>query len=173
MKNKPTDPSTEERAAANVDSLVDLDFVASRHTGLTLRQILVPIDFSDCPLRALDLASTIAHPFGAKLTLLHVVESAVSQQSYPGSLRRWRKPIKASSKPVANALRLQILVRIGRAHSEIPDTASALGADLIVMGIHGYTGLKHVLLGSTTERVVRKAACPVLTARLPERAVLK
>jgi universal stress protein A len=57
------------------------------------------------------------------------------------------------------------LSRMGRAHSEIPDTAKALGADLIVMGTHGYTGLKHMLLGSTAERVVRQAPCPVLTVR--------
>jgi nucleotide-binding universal stress UspA family protein len=70
-------------------------------------------------------------------------------------------------------LRMEILVRIGHAHSEIPDTASALNVDLIVMGTHGYAGLKHVLLGSTTERVVRHAACPVLTVRLPATSALK
>jgi nucleotide-binding universal stress UspA family protein len=57
---------------------------------------------------------------------------------------------------------------MGHAYSEIPDTAKAMGADLIVIATHGYTGLKHVLLGSTAERVVRHAPCPVLTVRQPE-----
>jgi nucleotide-binding universal stress UspA family protein len=51
------------------------------------------------------------------------------------------------------------------AHGEITDAAKSLRADLIVIATHGYTGLKHVLLGSTTERVVRHAHCPVLVVR--------
>jgi len=157
----------------------------SSNTGINLKQILVPIDFSDCSLRALDLASLIAQPFGAKLTLLHVVEPAVYQQNFLGItppleesnqtlVESGRERLAAvSRKRVGYRLRTESLVRVGRAHSEIPDTASALSADLIVMGTHGYTGLKHVLLGSTAERVVRHAACPVLTVRLPTTSALK
>src|SRR6185503_2810715 len=57
------------------------------------------------------------------------------------------------------------LVRQGRSFHEIADAARALKTDLIIMSTHGYTGLKHALLGSTAERVVRHAPCPVLVVR--------
>jgi nucleotide-binding universal stress UspA family protein len=70
---------------------------------------------------------------------------------------------------------VEILVRMGRAHSEIPDTAKAMGVDLIIISTHGYAGLKHALLGSTAEKVLRCASCPVLTVSnstepIPERS---
>jgi len=179
MKMKPTSPNAEDRTPSNVESSAELDQQSWRNIlgPVSFKQILVPIDFSDCSLRALDYALTLALPFGAKITLLHVVEPAVSQQSYLGVtppleetyqslVEAGRERLVAlSRKRIGNRLRAETLVRIGRAHSEIPDTAKALSADLIVMGTHGYTGLKHLLLGSTTERVVRHAACPVLTIR--------
>ena len=57
------------------------------------------------------------------------------------------------------------LVRVGHPYQEITQAAQELKADLIVIATHGYTGLKHILLGSTAERVVRHASCPVLTVR--------
>src|SRR5260221_11171706 len=59
-------------------------------------------------------------------------------------------------------LAVEVLVRIGRAHSEIPDTAKATDSNLIIMGSQGHGGLKPALLGGTAERVVRHACCPVL-----------
>jgi nucleotide-binding universal stress UspA family protein len=59
----------------------------------------------------------------------------------------------------------KILVRYGRSYSEITDAARTLKSDLIIISTHGYTGLKHAFLGSTTERVVRHAKCPVLVVR--------
>lgn len=141
------------------------------------KHILVPIDFSDCSLRALDYGLALALACDAKLTLLHVVEPAVYQADFPGvtpPLEETNQSLVKTSherlaalsrKRVDARISSQTLVRMGRAHSEIPDTAKALGVDLIVMGTHGYTGLKHMLLGSTAERVVRQASCPVLTVR--------
>jgi nucleotide-binding universal stress UspA family protein len=180
MKIRPNDPNAEERTPSNQDSSAELDLDSPRDTGVSvnLKQILVPIDFSGCSLRAMEYALALALPLGAKLTLLHVVEPAVYQQSYLGVtppleetnqnlVEAGRERLAAlGRKRIGNRLRSDALVRIGRAHSEIPDTAKALSVDLIVMGTHGYTGLKHVLLGSTTERVVRHAPCPVLTVRL-------
>ena len=57
------------------------------------------------------------------------------------------------------------LLRFGRPYLEITEAAGEVGADLIVLTTHGYTGLKHVVLGSTAERVVRHAPCPVLVVR--------
>ncbi len=179
MKMKTNDPSAEERNALSLESATHCDVLPSRHTRMALKQILVPIDFSDCSLWALDFALTLAVPFGAKIILLHVVEPAVYQQGHLGItppleetnynlVEAGRERLLALVKNrVGQRLRTETLVRLGRAHSEIPDTAKALSADLIVMGTHGYTGLKHVLLGSTTERVVRHAPCPVLSVRLP------
>jgi glycine betaine transporter len=61
-------------------------------------------------------------------------------------------------------------VRIGKAYNEIVAAAKVSCADLIVIATHGYTGLKHALLGSTAERVVRHAHCPVLVVREPKKA---
>jgi nucleotide-binding universal stress UspA family protein len=144
---------------------------------LNLRRILVPLDFSDCSLHALDYALALAELFAAKLILLHVVEPAVYAENYlfaaPAMNETDQKLVEGGRERLAELSRKRIdhradaetLVRMGHAHSEIPDTAKAVGADMIVLGTHGYTGLKHVLLGSTAERVVRHAPCPVLTVR--------
>ncbi|HMJ66829.1 MAG TPA: universal stress protein, partial [Candidatus Binatia bacterium] len=64
---------------------------------------------------------------------------------------------------------VQAEVRIGKPHHEIVSLAKVLGADLIVIATHGYSGLKHAVLGSTAERVVRHATCPVLVVREKEK----
>ena len=152
---------------------------ASPASGFPLRikHVLVPLDFSDCSLRALDYAVAFGEQFHAKLTLLHVVEPVVVPDNYLAAaaaldetnqslLEAARERLLAlCRKRLNHHVASEVLVRMGRAYSEIPDTAKALGADLIILGTHGYTGLKHVLLGSTAERVVRHAACPVLTVR--------
>jgi universal stress protein A len=157
-----------------------------RHTipNLHLKRILVPIDFSECSVRALDYALAFAEQFAAKIILLHVVEPAVYPENYlaaPATLQEVQENLvqvgrehlaELSRKRLGHRIEAELLVRIGRAHSEIPDTAKAMGADLIVIGTHGHTGLKHVLLGSTAERVVRYAACPVLTVRYPDHGAI-
>jgi nucleotide-binding universal stress UspA family protein len=60
---------------------------------------------------------------------------------------------------------VKVAVRTGTAFLEIAEAAKSLEADLIIIATHGYTGLKHLLLGSTAERVVRSAPCPVLVVR--------
>ena len=174
MKTRSNEPRGPEEPSSDVARLVPSDLSAPA----AFKQILVPIDFSDCSLRALDYAIALGLSFGAKLTLLHVVEPTPHPQSHLGVtppldetnqtlVEAGRERLAAlGKKRIGTRLRTETLVRMGRAHSEIPDTASALGADLIVVGTHGYTGLKHVLLGSTAERIVRHAHCPVLTVRL-------
>jgi len=66
-----------------------------------------------------------------------------------------------------------MLIRKGTPHKEITDAARELEADLIIIATNGYTGFAHVLLGSTTERVVRHAPCPVLVVREKEREFLR
>jgi nucleotide-binding universal stress UspA family protein len=144
---------------------------------LSFKRILVPIDFSECSLHALDYALALAAEFHSQVILLHVVEPTVYPENFAGLspvaentnqnlVEAGRERLdQVNRRKVAGRVSTECLVRIGHAHSEITDTAQAMGADLIIIATHGYTGLKHVILGSTTEKVVRHAACPVLTVR--------
>lgn len=137
------------------------------------KRILVPVDFSDCSLRALECAATLARKFRARLILLHVLEPAcpgdylnpVAVDAANGSLIGTAREqlAKATRQAGAQGLIAETLVRMGRAQSDIADTAKAIGAELIVMGTRGAGGLDQVLLGGTAERVLRQAPCPVLT----------
>jgi len=143
---------------------------------LRIKSILVPIDFSTASKKALQYAVPFARQFGAKLTLLHVVEPVATPDfanSFP--LMMENDKVKAASRgqlehiikeqAIAPKLVEKTLVRFGRSFHEIADAARTLKVDLIIISTHGYTGLKHALLGSTTERVVRHAPCPVLVVR--------
>lgn len=142
---------------------------------ITIGKMLVPSDFSDTAMAALRYAVDLADKLQASLTLLYVVEPAV----YPAELgvtvniegdllERGRAEIAKLAESACAGRTVQTEVTTGVADLKIIDTAAEIGADLIVMGTHGHTGLAHALLGSTTERVVRKAPCPVLTVRAPQ-----
>ena len=137
-----------------------------------IQRILVPIDFSDGSVRALEYALRLGHDLQAKVILLHVLEGTSSHLE-PGTEDNYQHLIEAEQERLSDLLRkrntprpaTELLVRIGRASSEIPDTAKALGADLIALGAQGENPVKTMPLGSTTERVLRHAGCPVLTVR--------
>jgi universal stress protein A len=140
-------------------------------------RILVAVDFSEESRSALACAAEMASKFDASLTLVHVVEPHFGPPEAdlpPLSGEASDAEEFAEAKLELNALGEQMLgpcrvvettVRAGLAFFEITEAAKALGADLIVVGTHGYTGLKRALLGSTAEKVVRHAPCPVLVAR--------
>lgn len=140
-----------------------------------VRTILVPVDFSPPCKVALRHAAQLAEQFASKLVLLHVVEPAGTPDfAYNPLVLPNDKVVAAAKRELGrfasgNGLGAKLidrlLVRNGVASHEITGAARSLKADLIVMATHGYTGLKHVLLGSTTERVVRHAHCPVLVVR--------
>lgn len=154
-------------------------------TPFRLNKILVPVDFSDFSAKAVDYALAFADQFNSQLILLHVVEPAV----YPESSMlvataldelncdlvqvAQQKLSELRRNKVGERVPSELLVRMGRAFSEIAAAATDLDVDLIILATHGYTGLKHVLLGSTAERVVRHAPCPVLTVRDPEHELLR
>jgi len=140
---------------------------------ITLERILVPTDFSDCSERARSYACELAKRFGSELHLLHVVPP-VSLPGYVGpvpdellhpeegarqELERWNDPAFEHAKRVVRS------VTTGTPFVEIVRHARDQDVDLIVIGTHGRSGLTHMLLGSVTEKVVRKAPCPVLTVR--------
>jgi nucleotide-binding universal stress UspA family protein len=139
-----------------------------------LKRLLVPVDFSTNSLRALEYALGMAEPLDASIIILHVVEPAVHGANYltvstaveetnNNLLMAGRERLEAvSSARSGHGVPIETLVRIGRAHSEIADTAKAMGADWIVLATHGQTDAKHNTLGSTAERVIRTATCPVL-----------
>jgi universal stress protein A len=141
---------------------------------LSLRRILVPIDFSKNARRALRYAIPLAAQSGARITLLHIVEPVVYPTEMAIVVTNEKIAINASRhhltelghKLVPEKLRGKMIVRGGQPYFEITEVAREMKADLIVLTTHGYTGIKRVLLGGTAERIVRHAPCPVLTVRI-------
>jgi nucleotide-binding universal stress UspA family protein len=141
--------------------------------GRKFRTILVPTDFSDPSARALDMALDIVAP-GGRLLLVHVVDDVPLTYGYVGvastpaelkarvdaEAKRELEAFGPAEPPAGAAVGRRVLH--GTPWMAIVEEARTTGADLIVMGTHGRTGLKHVLIGSVAERVVRKAGCPVL-----------
>jgi nucleotide-binding universal stress UspA family protein len=143
---------------------------------LGIRRILVPLDFSAPAEKALRYAVSFARQFDAKITLLHVRPipySTAEMGGFPTVIPADEPPTeKVQARLDADACRLvppeirdRTLLRTGPAYDEICNAARELEADLIIIATHGRTGLKHILLGSTAERVVRHASCPVLVVR--------
>ncbi|MDZ7309327.1 MAG: universal stress protein, partial [candidate division KSB1 bacterium] len=142
-----------------------------------IRQILVPMDFSEHAREALRYAQHFAGSYGAHLHLLHVFESGALPPFYTGlelagpemttdrkarverALQQLREELTATGVPVITHL-LE-----GYAAHDIVHFAGQQGIDLIVIATHGLTGFKHLLLGSVTEKVVRHAPCPVFTVK--------
>jgi nucleotide-binding universal stress UspA family protein len=148
---------------------------------IDLHRILVPTDFSKFSEVALDYAVALAEKFAAELYLLHVVQDlslfvpdAVALTPPIGPpLDEFMTAARAALDRVVRDKHLERLtvhreIREGTTFYEIIRAAREMQIDLIVMGTHGHTGFAHVLLGSVTEKVVRKAPCPVLTVRHPE-----
>jgi len=145
-----------------------------------IKNILFPTDFSEYSKKALPYALSFASRYGATLHVLHVFEQRVHPAFYiidkstpfdiDDSLRD--RALDALDEFVYPDLRDKISfnceVASGTPFVEIIDYARAREIDLIVLATHGLTGLKHMLIGSTTERVVRKAPCPVLSIKDPE-----
>lgn len=142
-----------------------------------VQRILVPVDFSAHSLNAMQFARDWARRFGSEILLLHVLEPILNYASFglepiapllpPEGLREQaRTELDKLAKPDgADSPRVSVHVREGAAFDQIVNAARDLNADLIVIATHGRTGLSHVVLGSTAERVVRYAQCPVLTLR--------
>jgi universal stress protein A len=137
---------------------------------MEIRHILAPTDFSASAHQAVIAAFELARTFGAKLSLLHVIEVPVYaiEVALPlENLERDARRELARLLPAADAAHVEVtrLVNMGVPYQKIMETATAEQVDLIVMATHGRTGLSHLVLGSVAERVVRLAPCPVLTLR--------
>ena len=145
--------------------------------GVSLERMLVPIDFSDCSLDALEYAAVAAGQAKASIELIHVLEPPSygldftlshadereqKRESLAKRLQGLSSALSAAGLPVKSRL------RGGVPADSILDSAQEWPCDLIVMGTHGRRGLSHVMAGSVTEAVLRRAPCPVLTVRSPK-----
>ena len=150
---------------------------------MKVKRILAPIDFSPDSEKALKYALRLAQQFGAQVVLFHVTEPQAYMGEYmpPGAMVDWDASVlqKASEKLTTTEAALVVAAEdrqvetechlgTGVAHHEIVQAAQTLEIDLIVISTHGRTGLRHMLMGSTAERVVRHATCPVLVVREKE-----
>jgi nucleotide-binding universal stress UspA family protein len=142
-------------------------------SGLWIRKILCPVDFSEFSHAALPAAEDLAREFGAEVTLLHVVDArydypewtelAITNNS-EHLLQAAKENLANSAQEISGAT-VDVAVCLGIPHKEINQYASENDIDLIVLPTHGRKGVMHALLGSVAERVVRTSPCPVLTVR--------
>src|SRR5688572_19526592 len=162
----------------------DEPLLAAGATGpFRIKSILVPVDFSDCSKKALQYAVPLAQPHQAAITLLYVLAPppynpgefgvVFGTMNYPLIETDMRAAAEEklnafAETEVAGEIQKQSVVRIGSAGAEIIALAREIPADLIVISTHGRSGIKHVLLGSVAEDVVRRAPCPVLVVREQE-----
>jgi nucleotide-binding universal stress UspA family protein len=149
---------------------------------IELRRILVPTDFSESAHQALDYGISLALEFQAELLLLHVVENLTvgyASDLFPVPMAEVYEEISGYARTELDKLAHEVQgkgvnvserLAQGTPSAEILRIAREEKADMIVLGTHGKGLLDHALFGSTTERVVRKAPCPVLTCRLPKPA---
>ena len=150
---------------------------AAKEPTLGLRSILVPIDFSVHSKNALKYAIPLAEQFGASLHLVFVVEPTVypadlgfGQVVLPGIEEELREKgaeeLQALiEREIGTRVQATCVVRTGSPHQEILSEADEKDVDMIVVATHGHSGVEHMLFGSTADRIVRHAKCPVLTIR--------
>lgn len=145
----------------------------------TFERILVAIDFSENSNYAFAYALTLAKQFQSELIIMHVINEPVDLRGFyvphvafdqlekeieEGAIKMMEKFGRETLDGFTN---YKTTIATGTPYEEIIKKAAEIDSSLIVIGTHGRTGLDHIIFGSTAERVVRGATCPVLTIRLP------
>jgi nucleotide-binding universal stress UspA family protein len=146
-----------------------------------ISRIVVPIDFSEYSKKAFSYAVDFSRTFQAELILVYVVEPVI----YPADFSFGQVALPSMERELHDRGRTQLesliehgvpedvharcLLRSGKPFVEIIQVAKEEDAQLIIIATHGHSGIEHALFGSTAEKVVRKAPCPVLSIRSPER----
>lgn len=151
--------------------------VRSTPAGPGIRHILVPVDFSDYSLEALEYAVQVAKLFGAAVTLLHVLEPSSygldftlshAAEEHKVRERLERRLADFAALLTSHGLTARHAMDAGAPGESIVAWAQDQQCDLIVMGTHGRRGLSHLVAGSVAQAVLRRAACPVLTMKSPK-----
>jgi len=155
----------------------EAQFPPESETGMPLavfhlKEILVPVDFSSCSKKALLYAIPFAKQFYSRITLVHVAPYAIQPPeailAEAQTTDAERKALDDLVHEISNSVKVQTIVRAGNPATEIVELAKESQTDLIVLSTNGRSGLAHVILGSTAEKVVRHAPCPVLVVREKE-----
>jgi universal stress protein A len=152
---------------------------ATDRAEISIKKILVPTDFSPPSRKAFHYALRFAEDFGSEITFLHILEPVMPltfeglTMPSPAAEIESSEAAKSLKALVASARArgiagVRAIFRRGFASHEIVEAAKDLDVDLILIATHGYTGWKHFCIGSTAERVVRAAPCPVLIVREKE-----
>ena len=146
---------------------------------VSISKVLVPIDFSDYSKSALKYAVNFAKIFKADMFLIYVVEPIIyppdfsmGQIAIPSVSTEWDERAKEeldklAKTEISSDVNVKTIIKTGKPFVEIIETATEENIDLIIIATHGHSGVEHILFGSTAEKVVRKAPCPVLTLREP------
>lgn len=144
-----------------------------------IKKVLIPIDFSDYSKNSLRYSVNFTRCFNAELILIYVIEPVIYPPDFSmGQIavpavdvdidKRASEELKKLAKTEIPAdMKVKTLVKTGKPFVEIIETAAAENIDLIIIASHGHSGVEHILFGSTADKVVRKAPCPVLTLREP------
>jgi nucleotide-binding universal stress UspA family protein len=172
---KPQDETSSSLAAKNAATeVLDAD-----ERSLRIARILVPTDFSDESKAAIRYATRLAECFGASIHLAYVVESfpdLKSREIVPwnadtdgATVVLKRKLGQLANEEIEELVPVYPHVAYGHAPEEIIALARAYFCDLIIISTHGRTGVRHALIGSVAEHIVRHAHCPVLVVKRRER----
>jgi nucleotide-binding universal stress UspA family protein len=152
---------------------------------IEIKSILFPTDFSEYSNHALKYAVALAESFKAKLVVLHVCEHPIAGsgiEAYHFAIPEYVLDLEQHERKALDVLVGQLRDKhldiepvfiIGKAYHEIVKTAKEHEVDVITMATHGSKGISHLVFGSTAEKVVRLAPCPVLTVKHPEHDFVK
>jgi nucleotide-binding universal stress UspA family protein len=132
--------------------------------------ILCPIDFSDCSSLAVDFVGRLAEPNRTKVILLHVIQPGSDEDRPQSMASAWVKSARNKLNEQAlldRAIDVKFLVHRGNPSELIVKMANQERVDMVVMGTHGQSGWRKLMVGSVAQDVMRKAECPVVTVRPP------
>jgi universal stress protein A len=143
---------------------------------MQINRILVATDFSECSEKAVASGTFLAKSHGASIELVHALavpwptvspyDVALPAMYLNDAREAARKRLRATAEKIqSEGVEVQSHLSDGSAAEAVVSSAKELECDLIVMGTHGYTGLRHALLGSVAERTLRTAPCAVLTVK--------
>jgi nucleotide-binding universal stress UspA family protein len=161
------------RAGTLVASTLSIREAGKEVLMSTIKKILAPTDFSETSKAGVRHALEMARGRNAEVLVYHAIDAAGEWKERPPAVKAYRDMLADSRKALEKFLadnfadcidlvEVRCSAEFGTPHKNIVEKAEAEGSDMIVMSTHGRTGIDHLILGSTTEKVVARASCPVL-----------